>query len=66
MRKRTPLKPRPTRTTGLALGLIGLTSFILALAVSDSLISSNTRPALAIATMLLTVVGLVMASAETE
>jgi hypothetical protein len=48
------------------LGLIGLTSFTLALVAPDSLISSNARPALAIAAMLLTVVGLMMALAEAE
>jgi hypothetical protein len=65
MTRRTPLRPRPTRMTGLALGLIGLTSFIVALVASAALISLNARPVLAIAAMLLTVVGLMMAFAET-
>ena len=66
MSKRTPLRPRPARTTGMALGAIGLTAFVLALAVSDSLVSSTTRPVLAIGAMLLTLVGVMMALAEIQ
>lgn len=66
MGQRTPLRPRPTRTTGMALGAIGLTAFVLTLAISDSVVSADARPILAITAMLLTLVGLMMALADIE